>query len=160
MEAVTEAGGGLAGGEASEFFRIGQGVTRFGKDTNESTLPLDAGIFEAIDFDKGCFPGQEVLAKIHNLGHPARRLVRFEIEGEVDIEGGAAITIEGDAKAGSITSAQALRGSNRTLALGYVKWKYRESGEASITSAEGRRSARVRLIEPTYEPLGMKPVLP
>ncbi|MCH8332696.1 hypothetical protein IIC65_02090 [Candidatus Sumerlaeota bacterium] len=133
--------GGEAGPEALDYFRIQRGITRHGLDTTDSTIPLEAALDGAVDMSKGCFPGQEVLARIINLGHPARLWFRFELEGEHEIDAGAAISarVEGAwIDAGTVTSSRTLAGLRRTAALGRLQWKFRDCSEAMIATASGK----------------------
>lgn len=156
------AGGGVADEAALDFFRIEQGIPLFGHDTTTSTIPLDAGLYDAIDFDKGCFSGQEVLARINNLGHPARRLAGFEIEGEHEIEPGADVFAAGEnveteeSNAGRITSARTLAGAGRTVALGYLQWKFRDVESGLIPTAFGPLRARITPLGPARDMSGQK----
>jgi tRNA-modifying protein YgfZ len=59
-----------AGPAALEQWRILRGAPRMGADFDQSSLPAEAGLLDAIDFTKGCFLGQESVAKVANLGHP------------------------------------------------------------------------------------------
>lgn len=143
-EASRAEGGGLAGKEAWDFVRIEQGIAMFGIDIDATTIPLEADLWDAIDFDKGCFPGQEVMARIRNLGHPARQLVRLEIEAEIKLGAKAAIYV-GDQEVGAVTSARAMAG--RTLALGFVEWAAREADAGEVIAAEGRAPARIKRLD-------------
>jgi folate-binding protein YgfZ len=60
-----------------EVWRIRRGAPRFGVDFGEDTLPGEARLDELVDRTKGCFLGQEVVAKVANLGHPPRLFVSF-----------------------------------------------------------------------------------
>jgi folate-binding protein YgfZ len=141
--ACREMGGGFAGETATELLRIEAGVTLFGRDTDERTIPLDAGLGWAVAMDKGCYPGQEVLARIINLGHPARALVRLTLEGERAVEDGAAVMVEGE-EVGGVTSSVTWPGLGRTEALGSVKWGMREEVEVKAVTGEGEREAKMR----------------
>jgi folate-binding protein YgfZ len=127
----VEVGGGMAGGRAAEMVRIEAGIPRFGVDTNTDTIPLDACLYDAVHFDKGCYPGQEVMAKINNLGHPARQMVRMSIEDEMEIPSGTALLSDG-VPVGELTSSATLPGFGRTEALGYLKWPHRQLRELTI----------------------------
>lgn len=135
-----------------EFLRIEQGISKFGVDTSTSTIPLEAGLTDAIDFDKGCFPGQEVLAKIRNLGHPSRQLVRLEVDGAFLIPPSTEILVphSGEmAPAGFVTSACAMHHLRRTLALGSVLWQFRDAAEVALQTSDGAQipAKMVRLFE-------------
>ena len=74
-----------AGMWAFEAARIAGRVARPGLDTDHKTLPHEAGMIEtAVHLNKGCYRGQETVARIHNLGHPPRRLVFLHLDGSAD----------------------------------------------------------------------------
>ena len=70
---------------AYEARRIAAGVPRFGVDTDHRTIPNEIGVLEtAVHLDKGCYRGQETVARVHTLGKPPRRLVLLHLDGSVD----------------------------------------------------------------------------
>ena len=74
-----------AGVWAYEALRIAAGAPRLGLDTDERTIPNEIGwLGVAVHMDKGCYRGQETVARVHNLGRPPRRLVRLHLDGSVD----------------------------------------------------------------------------
>jgi tRNA-modifying protein YgfZ len=78
-------GGTVAGMWAFEALRIAAHVPRLGLDTDQKTLPHEVGwIDTAVHLNKGCYRGQETVARVHNLGHPPRRLVFLHLDGSVD----------------------------------------------------------------------------
>ena len=87
-ELVRRAGneqGTLAGMWAFEALRIAARVPRLGLDTDHRTIPHEVGWIEtAVHLNKGCYRGQETVARVHNLGHPPRRLVFLDLDGSVD----------------------------------------------------------------------------
>jgi tRNA-modifying protein YgfZ len=75
----------LAGTWAHEALRIAARRPRFGLDTDHRTIPHEVGwIGTAVQLDKGCYRGQETVARVHNLGHPPRRLVLLHLDGSED----------------------------------------------------------------------------
>ena len=75
----------LAGMWAFEALRIAARVPRLGLDTDHRTIPHEVGwIGTAVHLNKGCYRGQETVARVHNLGHPPRRLVFLDLDGSVD----------------------------------------------------------------------------
>jgi tRNA-modifying protein YgfZ len=75
----------LAGIWAHEALRIAAHRPRFQVDTDHRTIPHEAGWIEsAVHMNKGCYRGQETVARVHNLGHPPRRLVMLHLDGSVD----------------------------------------------------------------------------
>jgi hypothetical protein len=83
--AMRERGARLAGMWAYEALRIAAHEPRFGLDTDHKTIPHEVGWIEsAVHLSKGCYRGQETVARVHNLGHPPRRLVFLHLDGSVD----------------------------------------------------------------------------
>jgi folate-binding protein YgfZ len=74
-----------AGMWAFEALRIAAHVPRLGLETDHRTIPHEVGWIEtAVNLDKGCYRGQETVARVHNLGHPPRRLVFLNLDGSED----------------------------------------------------------------------------
>jgi tRNA-modifying protein YgfZ len=74
--------GPLAGVWALEALRVAAGRPRFGFETDHRTIPHEVGWLEtAVHLDKGCYRGQETVARVHNLGRPPRRLVLLHLDG-------------------------------------------------------------------------------
>ncbi|HEY2904936.1 MAG TPA: glycine cleavage T C-terminal barrel domain-containing protein [Vicinamibacterales bacterium] len=108
--------------EAAEALRIEAGVPVFGRDMDEDTIPLEAGIeSRAISFSKGCYVGQEVIIRVMHRGHGrvARKLVGLALDGEVVPARGASIRA-GDRDVGLVTSSTFSPALNRPIALGYA----------------------------------------
>ena len=84
-EALTtyaEAAGPAAGSWAFEALRIARGEPRFGVDTDHRSIPNELGwIGSAVHLDKGCYRGQETVARVHTLGRPPRRLTLLHLDG-------------------------------------------------------------------------------
>ncbi len=75
----------LAGMQAYEALRIAAHQPRLGLDTDHRTIPHEVGWIEtAVHLNKGCYRGQETVARVHNLGHPPRRLVFLHLDGSED----------------------------------------------------------------------------
>ena len=75
----------LAGMQAYEALRIAARRPRFGLDTDHRTIPHEVGWIEsAVHLNKGCYRGQETVARVQNLGHPPRRLVFLHLDGSED----------------------------------------------------------------------------
>jgi len=78
----ADAAGPAAGLWAFEALRIERGEPRFGIDTDHRTIPNEVGwIGPAVHLDKGCYRGQETVARVHNLGRPPRRLTLLHLDG-------------------------------------------------------------------------------
>ena len=75
----------LAGMSAYEALRIAAHQPRFGVDTDHRTIPHELGwLTDAVHLDKGCYRGQETVARVHNLGRPPRRLVFLHLDGTAE----------------------------------------------------------------------------
>ena len=84
-EAFDAAGGTPAGMLAYEALRVADRRPRLGFETDHRTIPHEVGWLEtAVHLDKGCYRGQETVARVHNLGRPPRRLVLLHLDGSVD----------------------------------------------------------------------------
>jgi folate-binding protein YgfZ len=83
---------------AFEALRIARGEARLGLDTDHRTIPNETGwLGSAVHLDKGCYRGQETVARVHTLGRPPRRLVLLLLDGSVDKLPGhrSAVTLDG-----------------------------------------------------------------
>jgi folate-binding protein YgfZ len=99
--------------------RIAAGRPRFGIDFDERTHIAETPLIgRAVSFTKGCYPGQESVARVNNLGRVRKRLVGLEIAGNVVPEPGTALSVEGQ-EVGRITSATAWEG--RAFAIGPLR---------------------------------------
>ena len=110
------------GADAYETARIAAGVPRFGPDITPENFPGECGILErAVSFKKGCYPGQETVARMHYRGQPNKMLHRLLVEGTPP-EPGTEI-IQNGKGVGKITSVATLPIDGETLALGYLARK-------------------------------------
>jgi folate-binding protein YgfZ len=82
LTTYAEAAGPACGLWAYEALRIARGEPRHGLDTDDRTIPNEVGwIGTAVHLDKGCYRGQETVARVHNLGRPPRRLTMLHLDG-------------------------------------------------------------------------------
>ncbi|MGM7679550.1 CAF17-like 4Fe-4S cluster assembly/insertion protein YgfZ [Microbacterium sp. A94] len=98
---------GVAGILAAEALRIAAWRPRWVSEVDERSLPHESDwIRSAVHMNKGCYRGQETVAKVHNLGHPPRRLAALQLDGSDDVlpEPGASVLADGK-EVGQITSA-------------------------------------------------------
>jgi len=85
LTTYAEAAGPAAGLWAFEALRIAAGEARFGLDTDHRTIPNEMGwIGPAVHLDKGCYRGQETVARVHTLGRPPRRLTLLHLDGSAE----------------------------------------------------------------------------
>ena len=82
LTTYAEAAGPACGLWAFEALRIARGEPRLGLDTDHRTIPNEVGwIGPAVHLDKGCYRGQETVARVHTLGRPPRRLTLLHLDG-------------------------------------------------------------------------------
>ena len=112
-----------AGPEALEAWRIRHGFARFPVDLDADSLPAEAGldVEPVIDRSKGCYLGQESVARVRNLGHPPRVVVA--VRAQAPLRPGARVRSQGD-EVGSVTSVEPRRGSS---AMVRIRWDARDT---------------------------------
>jgi tRNA-modifying protein YgfZ len=121
LEAVRS-GAPRAGMWAYEARRIAAGVPRIGVDTDHRTIPNEAGLIGvAVHLEKGCYRGQETVARVHTLGRPPRRLVRLHLDGSVDALPEPGAPLELDGRAVGFVGSSARHFELGPIALGLVK---------------------------------------
>lgn len=104
-----------------EVLRIESATPLFGVDMDENTIPQEAGIYSALNFNKGCYIGQEIIARLEHRGHVGKKLCQFKIEGEAVPTKGEKI-ISGEKEVGTVTSACFSPKFNAPLALGFLQY--------------------------------------
>ena len=125
-----EAYGGCAVGLAAlDTLRIESGTPRFGIDMTEATIPIEANLQDAISYTKGCYVGQEVIARIDARGHVNRQLVGLLL-GDAGLPDAGARIYSPQREVGWITSATQSPAMSQTIALGYVRREALEPGTA------------------------------
>jgi aminomethyltransferase len=116
--------------EAYDYLRIEAGRPRFGRELTLDYIPLEAGLWDDVSFSKGCYTGQEIIARMESRGKLAKRLARLRPASPV--AAGAEIVANGR-PVGTITSAA--DGPGGPVALGYVKTGVLDEG-ADLTVGE------------------------
>jgi len=116
------------GSEALESLRIEAGIPRYGQELAEDTLPLEAGLLNALSFNKGCYIGQEIVERTRSRGHVNWKLMGLRLEADAPVPApGESVTA--DAKSiGEVTSACFSPTLGRPLALAYVRREVSEPG--------------------------------
>lgn len=119
-----------------ELLRITAMTPRYGREIDDRVLPAEAGLVErAVSFTKGCYPGQEPVARLHHRGHANRGLRVLALEGDELPEYDAEIRLGGRA-VGRVTSA--VRAPEGVLALGYVRAEVAPDAELEVGRARAR----------------------
>ena len=144
--AAKSAAGRPCGWQALETVRIEAGIPRFGADMDETNLPPETGIeSRAISYSKGCYIGQEVIARIRTYGQPAKTLRNLCLAGDLlELPKKGDKLFYGEKEAGYITSAVTSPKFRSHIALGYVRREFNNSGtELTLHSAAGESPAVV-----------------
>jgi folate-binding protein YgfZ len=139
VAAALAAGGGPAGWTAAESARIETGIPRFGADMDETNLPPEAGIDRrAISYSKGCYIGQEVIARIKTYGQVAKALRGLLLPDDLTAlpSRGDKLTLDGR-DVGYITSSVASPKWKRNIALGYVRKECNQPGRMLVLKTSG-----------------------
>jgi folate-binding protein YgfZ len=121
-------------GEALEVLRVEAAVPKWGADMDENTIPNEAGLEKrAMSYDKGCYIGQETIARIKTYGHVNRQLVQLAIESQAGMPVPPVPTrgdklFAGEREVGQVTSVVFSTRLGKPLALGYVRREFAETG--------------------------------
>ena len=105
---------------AIELARLEAGAPRMGVDVDETTMLLEAGQLGAVSFDKGCYPGQEPVCRVHSRGQVNWRLLPLRLAGSRVPAAGEGLAHPALSEAGRITSAAFSPALDQVVALGYV----------------------------------------
>lgn len=137
--------GDLVAAEVLETIRIEEGVPRYGYELHADGLPQNALLHDHVSFEKGCFTGQEPIARLHYRGKPARELRGLVFAPDCGVPArGAPVTSEGR-EVGAVTSSTWSPGLQQPIAMAYLKRKAWTVDEVMV----GGDSAQVRKL-PLY----------
>jgi folate-binding protein YgfZ len=144
IAAAKAAGGRAIGDQAFEAARIEAGIPRFGADMDATNLPLECGIeSRAVTYSKGCYIGQEVINRIHSVGHVNRELRGLRLEAglkELPVRGDR--LFHAGREVGHVTSAVNSPRLNANIALGYVRREVFQMGNLlTLRTALGESAA-------------------
>ena len=141
---LLDAGAQPIGFELAETLRIEAGIPRFGIDMDETRVVTETNLDDAVSFTKGCYIGQEIIARIKYRGHVAKKLTGVLLQEDVPVESGARILSSDDKEIGGITSSTVSPSLKHTIALAYVKYDYLEPGtKVKVVSAAHEYPAMV-----------------
>ena len=140
------------GWNALESLRIEAGIPRYGTELTDAVIPLEAELEHAINFEKGCYIGQEIVARMKYRGHPNRLLRGIEIndnptsQDDCKLQPDARV-FNGDKEIGWVTSSTFAPTLGKEIALGYVRIAVTEPGSrVQIETSDGRVEATVVLL--------------
>ena len=122
--ALQRAGARPVGYDALEVLRIEAGVPRYGVDMDDTNVVTETNLDDAVSYTKGCYIGQEIIARIKYRGHVAKKLSGVILEGDSAVAPGALINSVDGKEIGRITSVTNSPKLQRTIALAYLKYDY------------------------------------
>ncbi len=146
-QALIAGGATVAGSEALEIARLEAAIPREGVDVTDANILLEAGYDKAISYTKGCYLGQEIIARIHYRGQPARQLRSFVIKSAEPPGKGTELWAADGKKVGEITSSVNSFALGRIIALGYVHRYYLAVGTSFTLKRDGAEQGSATIIE-------------
>jgi folate-binding protein YgfZ len=133
---ITAAGAAPVGMEAYQALRIGEVAPEYGGEMGEAYNPLETGLWGSISFTKGCYIGQEVIARLDTYQKVQKHLVSLSFSPNARVQEGAKLAQEGK-EVGAVTSVVKKPTTGELMGLGYVRKGASEVGtQLSITEAE------------------------
>jgi folate-binding protein YgfZ len=142
-ERLTGSGARPVGEHATEIHRVEAGIPRYGLDMDETTIPLEANLEAThISYQKGCYVGQEIIARIQSRGHTNRALTGFTMEGDLLPEPKSAVMLAEETAqkpVGWVTSSVFSPSLQSVIALGYIRHEHRSAGVQLIIDCGSKR---------------------
>jgi folate-binding protein YgfZ len=133
--------------QAYEAVRIEAGVPVMGRELDESTIPAESGIVDrAVSFTKGCFTGQELVARIDSRGGNVPRHLRGVVVLENVLPPAGAKVVVGDKQVGTLTSVAESLDRRAPVALAYVGRAVEPPADATVSWDDGSATARVETL--------------
>lgn len=122
--------------DIQETLRIESGTPLFGVDFDETTIPQEANLYPALSFTKGCYVGQEIVARLEHRGHVSKQLRQFHLTGKTPPSPKEKIFSPDDQEIGFVTSSCFSDRYNTPLALGYLRYGFHNLPEVKIGQAK------------------------
>src|SRR5262249_56879052 len=120
----------------AEVLRVEAGEVAYGQDVDESVILPETNLEHLVSYTKGCYIGQEVVARVKYRGHVNRALTGLRLEGDRVPTPGAAV-VAGEREIGRVTSAVRSLGLGGPIALGYVRREHLDPGSEGAVRVEG-----------------------
>ena len=138
-ETLTSVGAKPVGTATFETLRIEAGIPRCGIDIDESMVVSETNLDEAISFTKGCYVGQEIIARIKYRGHVAKKLTGLVLDERTEIPRGAKLKSEDGKEAGNVTSSTFSPALARTIALALIRYQFLSPGTRLTVETGGNK---------------------
>ncbi len=134
---LSAAGAEAAGLWAYEALRVEARLPRLGFETDHRTIAHEVGwIGSAVHLDKGCYRGQETVARVQNLGRPPRRLVLLHLAGESDVLPGHGTAVEAGGRSVGFLGTALHHHELGPIALAVIKRSLPDDAQLSVAGAE------------------------
>ena len=141
-EALAAAGATPVGLEAFNAVLVQNAVPRHGREMGDAYNPLEAGLIGSVDFAKGCYIGQEVIARLDTYQKVQRYLVRLRFSDDATVEEGAGLELDG-LRVGQVTSLATIPSTGHLAGLGYVRTARATPGQTLTMAAPATGTAEV-----------------
>ena len=148
-DTLISAGALPMGMEAYQALRVEAGWPDYGEELGEPYNPLEAGLAGAISFTKGCYIGQEVIARLDTYDKVQRHLVSFILSGDGRVANGTVLCQDG-MEVGNVTSVAKVPTTGQLVGMGYVRRAAAQEG-VKLSFGNGVGEAKVRrVLEPPW----------
>lgn len=150
-EALAAAGATPVGMAAFNAALVQNAVPRHGREMGDAYNPLEAGLIGSVDFAKGCYIGQEVIARLDTYKKVQRHLVRLHFPDDAVVSEGAGLEQDG-LRVGQVTSVATIPSTGQRVGLGYVRRARAIPGETLTLAAPSTGAAQVRDLPQLFGP--------
>ena len=150
-KALSAAGATPVGLDAFNAVLVQNAVPRHGREMGDAYNPLEAGLIGSVDFAKGCYIGQEVIARLDTYQKVQRYLVRLRFSEDARVEEGAGLELDG-LRVGQVTSLATIPSTGQLAGLGYVRTARANPGQTLTLAAPASGAAEVMDLPQLFGP--------
>ena len=150
-ETLAASGAVPVGTEAFNAALVHNGIPRHGREMGDDFNPLEAGLIGSVDFAKGCYIGQEVIARLDTYEKVQKYLVRLGFSEGAQVAEGATLELEGR-NVGQVTSLSAIPSTGELVGLGYVRTASASPGQTLNLAAPSSGTARITDLPQLFGP--------
>ena len=135
-QVLIDAGAQLVDEDVFETLRIEAGISRFGRDMDETNVVTETNLDEAVSYTKGCYVGQEIIVRIKHRGHVAKKLTGLRFQTDRMVQPGTIIKSGEGKEIGKVTSTAFSPKLETTIGLCYVRYEYLKPGTIVMIDPE------------------------
>jgi folate-binding protein YgfZ len=132
QEQIADFGGAIIDEDTYETIRIEAGMPKAPNELNDSRNPLEASLVQAVSFTKGCYTGQEVIARLDTYDKVQRHLMGIRTDGEVSLTTPAALSVADGTEIGQITSFTYSPGMNASIGMAFIKTAFANNNSSVL----------------------------